>query len=61
MVETLVMAELCYKQSTDGLITKAPVSEVVMLPTPNDEVLSGFNAIAQIEAGKEAEKPTCRY
>jgi len=44
---------------TDGLITKAPVSEVVMLPTPNDEVpLADLNAsISQIEAGKESEKP----
>lgn len=44
---------------SDGLITKAPVSEVVMLPTPNDEVpLADLNAsISQIEAGKESEKP----
>ena len=44
---------------SDGLITKAPVSEVIMLPTPNDEVpLADLNeSIAQIEAGKENEKP----
>ena len=44
---------------TDGLITKAPVSEVTMTPTPNDLVpLADLNdSIAQIEAGKENEKP----
>jgi len=43
----------------DGLITKAPVSEVTMTPTPNDNVaLSDLNeSIATIEAGKEADKP----
>ena len=43
----------------DGLITKAPVSEVTMCPTPTDEVpLADLNkSIAQIEAGKENEKP----
>jgi len=41
------------------LITKAPVSEVTMTPTPNDNVaLSDLNeSIATIEAGKEADKP----
>ena len=44
---------------SDGMITKAPVSEVMMTPTPNDNVpLKDLNeSIAQIEAGKEAEKP----
>lgn len=44
---------------SDGLITKAPVSEVIMCPTPTDEVpLADLNkSIAQIEAGKENEKP----
>ncbi len=43
----------------DGMITKAPVGEVIMTPTPNDEVpLADLNeSIAQIEAGKENEKP----
>lgn len=43
----------------DGMITKAPVSEVIMLPTPKDEVpLTALNdSIATIEAGKEADKP----
>jgi len=43
----------------DNLITKAPVSEVTMTPTPNDNVaLSDLNeSIATIEAGKEADKP----
>ena len=43
----------------DGLITKAPVGEVIMLPTPKDEVpLTALNdSIATIEAGKEADKP----
>ena len=41
------------------IITKAPVSEVTMTPTPNDLVpLADLNdSIAQIEAGKENEKP----
>jgi hypothetical protein len=41
------------------MITKAPVSEVVMLPTPNDQVPLGElnKSIAQIEAGQEKEKP----
>tara|TARA_B100000963_G_scaffold84691_1_gene72284 strand:- start:1627 stop:2265 length:639 start_codon:yes stop_codon:yes gene_type:complete len=44
---------------SDGMITKAPVGEVIMTPTPNDEVpLADLNeSIAQIEAGKENEKP----
>tara|TARA_B100000902_G_scaffold351295_1_gene361209 strand:- start:3373 stop:4005 length:633 start_codon:yes stop_codon:yes gene_type:complete len=44
---------------SDGMITKAPVGEVTMTPTPNDNVpLKDLNeSIAQIEAGKEAEKP----
>ena len=44
---------------SDGMITKAPVGEVIMTPTPNDNVpLKDLNeSIAQIEAGKEAEKP----
>lgn len=44
---------------SDGMITKAPVSEVVMLPTPNDQVPLGElnKSIAQIEAGQEKEKP----
>ena len=43
----------------DRLITKVPVSEVVMLPTTKDRVpLEDLNkAIADIEAGKENEKP----
>ena len=43
----------------DKLITKVPVSEVVMLPTTTDRVPLGDlnDAIAGIEAGKEAEKP----
>ena len=43
----------------DKLITKVPVSEVVMLPTTKDRVpLEELNsAIAEIEAGIEAEKP----
>ena len=43
----------------DKLITKVPVSEVTMIPTTNDRVpLADINtAIADIEAGKEAEKP----
>jgi hypothetical protein len=43
----------------DGMITKAPVSEVTMTPTPNDKVaLADLNSsIAQIEAGKVNEKP----
>ena len=44
----------------DQLITKVPVSEIVMLPTVKDRVpLSDLNsAIAEIEAGREADKPT---
>ena len=43
----------------DKLITKVPVSEVTMIPTTKDRVpLADLNtAIADIEAGKEAEKP----
>ena len=43
----------------DKLITKVPVSEVVMLPTTKDRVPLGElnEAIAEIEAGIEAEKP----
>ena len=43
----------------DQLITKVPVSEVVMLPTTKDRVPLGDlnSAIADIEAGQEAEKP----
>ena len=43
----------------DQLITKVPVSEVVMLPTTKDRVpLADLNtAIADIEKGKDAEKP----
>ena len=43
----------------DKLITKVPVNEVVMLPTTKDRVpLEDLNkAIADIEAGKENEKP----
>ncbi len=43
----------------DGMITKAPVSEVIMLPTPKDEVsLTALNdSIATIEEGKVADKP----
>lgn len=43
----------------DQLITKVPVSEVVMLPTTKDRVpLADLNsAIADIEKGKENEKP----
>jgi len=44
---------------SDGMITKAPVSEVIMCPTPTDEVpLAELNkSISQIEEGKENEKP----
>lgn len=43
----------------DKLITKVPVSEVVMLPTTKDRVPLGElnSAIAEIEKGIEAEKP----
>jgi len=43
----------------DGMITKAPVSEVTMTPTPNDNVaLADLNeSISQIEAGKVNDKP----
>ena len=43
----------------DKLITKVPVSEVVMLPTTKDRVPLGElnEAIAEIEKGIEAEKP----
>ena len=43
----------------DQLITKVPVSEVVMLPTTKDRVPLGElnSAIAEIEKGIEAEKP----
>ena len=43
----------------DGMITKAPVSEIMMTPTPKDKVaLKDLNSsIAQIEAGKVNEKP----
>lgn len=43
----------------DGMITKAPVSEVTMTPTPNDNVALADlnNSIAQIEAGRENDKP----
>jgi hypothetical protein len=44
----------------DQLITKVPVSEIVMLPTVKDRVpLADLNsAIAEIEAGQEMDKPT---
>lgn len=43
----------------DKLITKVPVSEVVMLPTTKDKIpLQDLNdSIAEIEAGIEADKP----
>jgi len=43
----------------DQMITKAPVSEIVMLPTTKDRVpLAELNsAIADIEKGKDADKP----
>ena len=43
----------------DKLITKVPVSEIVMLPTVKDRVnLADLNsAIAEIEKGKEMDKP----
>ena len=43
----------------DKMITKVPVSEIVMLPTVKDRVpLADLNsAIAEIEAGQEADKP----
>ena len=43
----------------DKMITKVPVSEIVMLPTTKDRVpLADLNtAIAEIEAGQEADKP----
>ena len=43
----------------DKLISKVPVSEVVMLPTTKDRIpLADLNeSIAEIEAGIEAEKP----
>ena len=43
----------------DKLITKVPVSEVVMLPTTKDKIpLQDINdSIAEIEAGIEADKP----
>ena len=44
----------------DQLITKVPVSEIVMLPTVKDRVpLADLNsAIADIEKGQEMDKPT---
>ena len=43
----------------DKLITKVPVSEVVMVPTTKDRIpLADLNsAISDIEAGQEADKP----
>ena len=43
----------------DKLITKVPVSEIVMLPTTKDRVpLADLNsAIAEIEAGQEDRQP----
>lgn len=43
----------------DQMITKAPVSEIVMLPTTKDRVpLADLNsAIAEIEKGQDADKP----
>ena len=43
----------------DQMITKAPVSEIVMLPTTKDRVpLAELNsAIAEIEKGQDADKP----
>ena len=42
----------------DKLITKVPVSEVVMLITTKDKIpLQILTTIAEIEAGIEAEKP----
>tara|TARA_B100001057_G_scaffold354007_1_gene355916 strand:- start:1731 stop:2366 length:636 start_codon:yes stop_codon:yes gene_type:complete len=43
----------------DKMITKVPVSEIVMLPTVKDRVpLADLNsAIAEIEEGQEADKP----
>ena len=43
----------------DQLITKVPVSEIVMLPTTKDRVpLAELNsAIAEIEKGQDADKP----